>query len=290
MGGRRHRRCDTRPSTAACDCAPRHRMRSASPRSRAVSSRRGSSGPPPMWTSCQCSPDGSRARACSRSSNPFLSTARPTARSVTADAESRPSCAGRVLCGSGKPRGVDAVIVEGDSLRRAGKIAQVPGIGIGARGDPRARRQLFPLLPVGRSPDVLGVSGAAPREPAQQRRVSRDRRRACAGSARAGGRRCAAAPRLEPAPARSGGCGCASDRAADRATTPPGQHDTPAARAHGATHARRAAARRGGTREGRRRKHGFRRGSGASRGRSDGAAKRARGRRRAAPARAAPAR
>src|SRR3546814_19322215 len=45
----------------------------------------------------------------------------------------------------------------------------------GAGDDPIRCRQLLPLLPIGRGPDVLGMRGATPRQPGQQGGIACDR-------------------------------------------------------------------------------------------------------------------
>ena len=75
-----------------------------------------------------------------------------------------------------KPPRVDPVVVEVHGPARARERAQMPRVDLGAGRHPRAGVELFALFPFGRGPDVLRVRGAAPGEPAQQRRIAGHRR------------------------------------------------------------------------------------------------------------------
>ena len=232
-----------------------------------------------------------RASAPADRRSPFLSTARPTARMRTGSRRIGAVAAAMGRDRRRKPSGVEAVVIEVDERGPgAARLAQMPGIDVGAGRHPGAGVELFALLPFGRRPDVLRMRRAAPGETAQEggvaghrgRRVQEMRVQLDDVARQLGGQHERLPQAANPA--------CASDRAGSRATTPRSRPGIPEGGAHRATRARRAAARGADIRAGRRPAPGSRRGSDGLRGRWDGAARRARDRRRALRARGVPAR
>ena len=138
-----------------------------------------SSGPPPMCARRQCRFARQQRERVQEVVESFLVDGAADRQQRRPDAPDRePSrLSRRAWRGRGSAR-VDAVIDEVDrapaSPARSRRCSRVDRR---ARRRPRARRELLALLPLGSRPDVLRMRRAAPRQPAHQRGVARDRRR-----------------------------------------------------------------------------------------------------------------